>query len=341
MKVLVTGAAGFIGMHSCTRLLARGDVVIGLDNLNDYYDPALKRARLAQLTPHSSFRFIAGDICDRNALRQVFEDHRPARVIHLAAQVGVRYSLNNPAAYIDSNLVGFANMLEECRRAGVEHLVYASSSSVYGGNTNLPFSEQDNVDHPVSLYAATKKANELMAHAYSHLYRLPVTGLRFFTVYGPWGRPDMAPMLFAKAILEGRAIHVFNHGDLMRDFTYVDDVADAVVRLCDKPAEASGAFDPARPDPSCSNAPYRIFNVGNSQPVQLLDFIGAIEKALGKTAEKNFLPMQPGDVAATAADTDALAAWTGERPATPLAQGIAHFARWYLGAYPQALKAHQ
>lgn len=341
MKVLVTGAAGFIGMHVCSRLLARGDEVIGLDNLNDYYDPALKRARLAQLEPSPAFTFIHGDISQRTELGAAFDGHQPRRVIHLAAQVGVRNSIKNPEAYIDSNLVGFGNVLEECRRNEVEHLVYASSSSVYGGNTRLPFSEDDNVDHPVSLYAATKKANELMAHAYSHLYRLPVTGLRFFTVYGPWGRPDMAPMLFTKAILEGRPIDVFNQGNLMRDFTYVDDVADAVVRLCDKPATPDKAFDTAAPVPATSSAPYRVFNIGNSQPVALLEFIGTLERALGRTSSKNFLPMQPGDVLATAADTDALAAWTGERPATPLSQGIEQLARWYLVHYSKPLEEKQ
>jgi UDP-glucuronate 4-epimerase len=333
VKVLVTGAAGFIGMHVCERLLARGDEVIGLDNLNDYYDVSLKQARLSRLTPSPRFEFVQQDIVQRDALAQCFAVHAPQRVIHLAAQVGVRNSLRQPQAYIDTNLVGFANILEACRQHAVEHLVYASSSSVYGGNTRLPFSEHDNVDHPVSLYAATKKANELMAHSYSHLYRLPVTGLRFFTVYGPWGRPDMAPFLFARAILAGEPIQVFNHGHLQRDFTFIDDIVEGVVRAADQPATPDPQFDAAAPDPATSSAPYRVFNIGNNRSVKLMDFIEALEGALGKTAEKIFLPMQPGDVLATAASTDALDAWVGFKPATPLADGVARFVQWYRTFY--------
>ena len=333
MKLLVTGAAGFIGMHVCERLLARGDEVAGIDNLNDYYDTTLKQARLARLLSQPSFTHSRIDIADREALAQVFAQHQPKRVIHLAAQVGVRNSLKNPSAYIDSNLVGFGNVLEECRKHAIEHLVYASSSSVYGSNTRLPFSESDNVDHPVSLYAATKKANELMAHAYSHLYQIPMTGLRFFTVYGPWGRPDMAPFLFANAIRQGAPIDVFNHGNMARDFTYVDDVAKSILQVCDRLPEPDPQFNPARPDPGTSNAPFRIFNVGNSQPENLLDFIAALESALGRVAEKSFLPMQPGDVSATAADTGALQAWIGYHPHTPMAEGVRRFAEWYLVHY--------
>ena len=339
MKFFVTGAAGFIGMHVCRRLLARGDQVLGLDNLNDYYDVALKRARLSRLMTHADFKFAQVDVAHRSALTQAFAAQQPACVIHLAAQVGVRNSVKNPSAYIDSNLTGFGNVLEECRKHAVRHLVYASSSSVYGGNTHLPFSESDNVDHPVSLYAATKKANEVMAHAYSHLYGIPMTGLRFFTVYGPWGRPDMAPFVFAKAIREGRPIDVFNHGRMLRDFTYIDDVAEGVVRVCDKPAQADPAFDAGRPGPGTSSAPYRIFNVGNSQPVALLDFVGSLESALGRSAEKNFLPLQAGDMPATVADTSALQEWIGFRPATPLADGVQRFAQWYVGHYAEHKEA--
>ena len=333
MKFLVTGAAGFIGMHVCERILARGDEVIGLDNLNDYYDVSLKQARLSRLTPSPRFEFVQQDIVQRDALAQCFAVYAPQRVIHLAAQVGVRNSLRQPQAYIDTNLVGFGNILEACRQHAVEHLVYASSSSVYGGNTRLPFSEHDNVDHPVSLYAATKKANELMAHSYSHLYRLPVTGLRFFTVYGPWGRPDMAPFLFARAILAGEPIQVFNHGHLQRDFTFIDDIVEGVVRAADQPATPDPLFDAACPDPATSSAPYRVFNIGNNRSVKLMDFIEALEDAIGKTAEKIFLPMQPGDVLATAASTDALDAWVGFKPATPLADGVARFVQWYRTFY--------
>lgn len=329
MKVLVTGAAGFIGMHVCQILLARGDAVIGIDNLNDYYDPRLKQARLAQLTPHASFRFVQGDIADAKILQQVFADEQPQRVINLAAQAGVRYSLKNPAAYIQSNLVGFANLLECCRNYAVEHLVYASSSSVYGANTHMPFSVHDNVDHPLSLYAATKKANELMAHSYSHLYRLPTTGLRYFTVYGPWGRPDMSPWLFTSAILEGRPIDVFNHGKMQRDFTFIDDIAEGSVRVLDHIAQANPDFSTDSPDPGSGNAPYKVYNIGNHQPMELMRFIETIEQALGIEAKKNFLPMQAGDVIATYADVDALKADIGFEPATPLAEGIKKWAAWY------------
>jgi UDP-glucuronate 4-epimerase len=323
-------------MHLCERLLARGDEVLGLDNLNDYYDVSLKRARLARLTPHPRFKFVQMDVADRTRLGHVFDAHAPSRVAHLAAQVGVRNSVKNPAAYIDSNLTGFGNLLEECRTHDVEHLVYASSSSVYGGNLRLPFSEHDNVDHPLSLYAATKKANELMAHAYSHLFRIPMTGLRFFTVYGPWGRPDMAPMLFANAIREGRPIDVFNHGQMSRDFTYIDDAVECLLRVCDKPAEPGPSLPSDQPSPATSNAPYRIFNVGNSQPAALLDFIGALERAFGRTVTKNYLPMQPGDVPATAADMAMLQEWIGPWPATSMEDGIGRFAHWHLEHYARA-----
>jgi UDP-glucuronate 4-epimerase len=333
MKVLVTGAAGFIGMHTSERLLARGDEVVGLDNLNDYYDPRLKESRLARLSPNSAFRFVRMDVADRAGMEQLFADEKFDRVIHLAAQAGVRYSLQNPHAYIDSNLVGFTNILEGCRHSKVQHLVYASSSSVYGGNTKMPFSEHDSVDHPVSLYAATKKANELMAHTYSHLYGLPTTGLRFFTVYGPWGRPDMALFLFTKAILEGRPIDVFNHGKMKRDFTYIDDIVEGVIRTLDRIAEPDAGFNADQPDPGRSNAPYRVFNIGNNNPVELMGFIEAIEQTLGKTAEKNFLPLQDGDVPATYADTDELNAWTGFVPATSVTEGVGRFVRWYREYY--------
>ena len=333
MKVLVTGAAGFIGSAVARRLLGRGDEVIGLDNLNDYYDPRLKEARLARLTPHPGFRFVKLDVADRAGMERLFAEEKFDRVIHLAAQAGVRYSLENPHAYVDSNLVGFMNILEGCRHAKVEHLVYASSSSVYGGNTKMPFSEHDSVDHPVSIYAATKKANELMAHTYSHLYGLPTTGLRFFTVYGPWGRPDMALFLFTKAILEGRPIDVFNHGRMKRDFTYIDDIVEGVVRTVDRVADADPAFDPLQPDPGRSNAPYRVFNIGNHDPVELMAFIEAIELAVGRKAEKNLLPLQDGDVPATYADTAELNAWTGFAPATGVRDGIEQFVAWYREYY--------
>lgn len=333
MKILLTGCAGFIGMHVCERLLARGDEVIGLDNLNDYYDVSLKEARLSRLLPHPKFRFIKLDVADRPGMAELFAKEKPQHVIHLAAQAGVRYSLQNPHAYVDSNLTGFVNILEGCRHAKVEHLTYASSSSVYGGNTKMPFSETDSVDHPVSLYAATKKANELMAHTYSHLFGLPTTGLRFFTVYGPWGRPDMALFLFTRAILEGRPIEVFNHGKMQRDFTYIDDIVEGVIRVCDRPPVANPAFDKHQPDPAASWAPYRVFNIGNHQPVELMTYIATLENALGKTAQKNFLPLQDGDVPATYADTSALQAVTGFAPATSVEQGIARFVDWYRGYY--------
>ncbi len=320
-------------MHVCERLLARGDEVIGLDNLNDYYDVSLKEARLTRLMPDPKFRFVKLDVADRPGMADLFARETPQRVIHLAAQAGVRYSLQNPHAYADSNLTGFVNILEGCRHAKVEHLVYASSSSVYGGNTKMPFSEADPVDHPVSLYAATKKANELMAHTYSHLFGIPTTGLRFFTVYGPWGRPDMALFLFTKAILEGRAIDVFNHGKMKRDFTYVDDIVQGVVKTLDHVAEPDVAYNADSPDPGTSNVPYRVFNIGNNDPVELMTFVEAIENALGMEAKKNFLPLQDGDVPATYANTDALNAWTGFVPATPVPVGIGRFVEWYRGYY--------
>ncbi|ALV08317.1 NAD-dependent epimerase [Roseateles depolymerans] len=333
MKVLVTGAAGFIGMHVSQILLARGDQVVGLDNLNDYYDPTLKHARLARLAPHLAFSFIEMDVADRAGMAQVFAEHGFDRVVHLAAQAGVRYSLVNPHAYIDSNISGFTNVLEGCRHHSVEHLVYASSSSVYGGNTLMPFSEHHSVDHPVSLYAATKKANELMAHTYSHLFNLPTTGLRFFTVYGPWGRPDMALFLFTKAILAGEPIKVFNHGQMIRDFTYIDDIAEGVVRVLDRVATPDADYDPVKADPARSSAPYRVFNIGNHQPMPLMGFIQAIEQALGREAQKEFLPLQDGDVPATHADVEELAAWTGFRPAMPVTEGVKRFVAWYRDYY--------
>jgi len=333
MKTLVTGAAGFIGYHVAQRLLARGDTVVGLDNLNTYYDVSLKEARLARLEAHADFRFAMLNLEDRESMAALFASERPQRVVHLAAQAGVRYSLQNPHAYLDSNLAGFINMLEGCRHNGVMHLVYASSSSVYGGNTRMPFSEHDNVDHPVSLYAATKKANELMAHTYSHLFRLPTTGLRFFTVYGPWGRPDMALFLFTKAILDGRPIDVFNHGNMVRDFTYIDDIVEGVVRVLDRTADPAPGFDPARPDPATSNAPYRVFNIGNSQPTPLNEYIEALEQALARKAERNLLPMQPGDVSATSADTTELDNRVGFKPSTPVREGVRRFVEWYREYY--------
>lgn len=333
MKVLVTGAAGFIGMHTALRLLARNDEVVGLDNLNDYYDVRLKRDRLSRLEAQPNFRFVRLDVEDRAGMAELFGRERFDRVIHLAAQAGVRYSLQNPHAYVDANLVGFVNVLEGCRHGEVEHLVYASSSSVYGGNKNMPFSERQSVDHPVSLYAATKKANELMAHTYSHLYGLPTTGLRFFTVYGPWGRPDMALFLFTKAILERRPIDVFNHGRMRRDFTYVDDIVEGVVRVLDRPATADPEYVALQPDPATSDAPYRIFNIGNNHPVDLLDFIACIEKTLEMKAEKRLLPLQDGDVPETYASTDALAQWIGFIPGTSIETGIDRFVAWYRGYY--------
>ena len=329
MKILLTGAAGFIGMHTALKLLERGDEVVGLDNLNDYYDPALKQARLKQLQPWPKFKFIKADVADTAAVMDIFASEKPQRVIHLAAQAGVRYSLKNPQAYIQSNLVGFGNILEACRHHHVEHLVYASSSSVYGGNTKVPFAVIDPVDHPVSLSAATKKANELMAHSYSHLYGLPTTGLRYFTVYGPWGRPDMAPWLFTEAILQDKPINVFNHGQMQRDFTYVDDIAEGTVRVLDHIAKADAAFNPSAPHAGSSLAPYRVYNIGNNQPLQLLKFIEILETALGKKAQLNLMPMQAGDVVATYADTSQLANDINFQPMQPLEQGIALWAEWF------------
>lgn len=329
MKVLLTGAAGFIGMHASLKLLARGDSVIGVDNLNDYYDVELKKARLARLQIFDNFTFVKQDIIDPNEISALFAREKPQRVVHLAAQAGVRYSLENPKAYIDSNVHGFLNILEGCRYNAVEHLVYASSSSVYGGNTHLPFDEHQTIDHPVSLYAATKKANELMAHTYSHLFRIPTTGLRFFTVYGPWGRPDMALFLFTKSILEGRPLDVFNRGEMLRDFTYIDDIVEGLIRVLDRKAEIEPTFDSNYPDPATSNAPYRVFNIGNNQPTKLMDYIAALEKSLGIEAKKNLLPMQPGDVKSTAASTDSLEKWVGFRPNTPIELGVSRFVEWY------------
>lgn len=333
MKILVTGAAGFIGMHVSEKLLARGDEVICLDNLSDYYDVNLKRARLGRLEIHKNYQFQYVDISDQIAVRELFKTVKPERVINLAAQAGVRHSISHPQAYMDANLQGFINILEGCRHNDIQHLTYASSSSVYGSNSTLPFSEHQNIDHPLSLYAATKKANELMAHTYSHLFGLPTTGLRFFTAYGPWGRPDMALFLFAKAILEDRSIDVFNNGKMTRDFTYIDDIARAVIAVSDKPATPNSEFNSAIPDPSTSNVPYKIFNVGNSQPTQLMDYIHALERALNKEAKKNFLPMQAGDVPNTAANTSELERWVGFKPATSVQDGVDAFVNWYRSYY--------
>ncbi|HML78898.1 NAD-dependent epimerase [Geobacter sulfurreducens] len=332
-SILVTGAAGFIGFHLTKRLLDRGDRVVGLDNLNDYYDVNLKLDRLRQLEGREGFSFVRTSLADRPALEDLFAGQRFDVVVNLAAQAGVRYSITNPHAYVDSNLVGFINILEGCRHHGVKHLVYASSSSVYGANTAMPFSIHHNVDHPVSLYAATKKANELMAHTYSSLYGLPTTGLRFFTVYGPWGRPDMALFLFTKAILEGRPIDVYNFGKMQRDFTYIDDIVEGVTRVMDRTPEPNPAWSGARPDPGTSYAPYRIYNIGNNNPVELLAFIEAIEQNLGLTAQKNLLPLQAGDVPATYADVDDLMNDVGFKPATPIGAGIEWFVEWYRGYY--------
>ncbi|MFU8805484.1 MAG: NAD-dependent epimerase [Bradymonadaceae bacterium] len=333
MKILVTGAAGFIGFHLATRLLERGDEVVGLDNLNDYYDVNLKLARLEQLQEHENFSFHKLDVADREAIAHIFETEKFERVVHLAAQAGVRYSLENPHAYIDANIVGFINILEGCRHNAVEHLAYASSSSVYGANTKLPFSTHDNVDHPVSLYAATKKANELMAHTYSHLYGLPTTGLRFFTVYGPWGRPDMALFLFTDAILSGRPIDVYNYGNMRRDFTYVDDIVEGVIRVTDRVSRPNPDWSGDSPDPGTSYAPFKVYNIGNHDPVELMTMIETLEECLGKKAEKNLMPMQPGDVPATYADVQDLMEDVDFKPATPLKKGIAHFVAWYREFY--------
>jgi UDP-glucuronate 4-epimerase len=334
MKILVTGAAGFIGSHLSERLLARGDQVVGLDSLNDYYDVGLKHARLDRLREkHQAFSFVHMNLAERDNMARLFEMERFDRVVNLAAQAGVRYSLQNPHAYAEANLVGFVNVLEGCRHNGVQHLVYASSSSVYGANTEMPFSVHQNVDHPLSLYAATKKANELMAHTYSNLYQLPTTGLRFFTVYGPWGRPDMAMFIFAKAILAGKPLDIFNHGKMRRDFTYIDDIVEGVVRTVDQPAAPNPAWDSVRPDPGTSFAPYRLYNIGNNNPVELMVLIELLEQALGRKAIRNFVDMQPGDVPATYADVEALAQDVGFTPATPIEEGVRRFAQWYLQYY--------
>jgi UDP-glucuronate 4-epimerase len=329
MKVLVTGAAGFIGMHVAQRLLGRGDAVVGLDNLNDYYDVNLKMARLKRLE-HANFTFRKLDVADRTGIDSLFALEKFDRVVHLAAQAGVRYSLSHPHEYVRSNITGFLNILEACRHHPVQHLVYASSSSVYGGNTRLPFKESDNVDHPVSLYAASKKSNELFAHTYSHLFGIPSTGLRFFTVYGPWGRPDMALFLFTRAILSGEPVSVFNHGKMQRDFTYIDDIVEGVVRTLDRAPQANPGFDADHPDPAHSWAPYQVLNIGNHGPAGLLEYLDALEDALGRKAQRNYLPMQPGDVPATFADTTLLTEWTGHKPGTPIRDGIAQFVAWYL-----------
>lgn len=333
MKVLVTGAAGFIGFHVCRYLLARGDQVVGIDNLNDYYEVELKHARLDELKPSREFRFVHMDIADRAAMASLFAAEGFERVVHLAAQAGVRYSLENPHAYADSNLLGFLNVLEGCRQAKIEHLVYASSSSVYGANETMPFGVHDNVDHPVSLYAATKKANELMAHSYSHLYGLPTTGLRFFTVYGPWGRPDMSPFLFTRAILDGQPLKVFNHGKHRRDFTYIDDIVEGVVHCLDRVAQPNAEWSGLQPDPSSSKAPWRVYNIGNSEPVELLRYIELIEAALGKTTVKELLPLQPGDVEHTFADVADLVRDTGYKPKVSVEEGIKRFVSWYCSFY--------
>ncbi len=333
MRILVTGAAGFIGSFVAHRLLDEGDEVLGLDNVNDYYEVSLKEARLARLSAREGFLEARMDLTDRAAVKRAFEEFSPRRVVHLAAQAGVRYSIEHPEVYVDTNLVGFLNILEPCRQLEIEHLVYASSSSVYGANTSLPFSVHDNVDHPLSLYAATKKANELMAHTYSHLYGLPTTGLRFFTVYGPWGRPDMALFLFTRNMLAGRPIQVFNHGRHRRDFTYIDDIVEGVVRVLARPPTPDPAWNGAAPDPATSLAPYRLFNIGNNRPVELMRYIEVLEECLGITAAKEYLPLQPGDVPATAADIDALAEAVDYAPSTPIEVGVRKFVEWYRGYY--------
>ncbi len=333
MRVLVTGAAGFIGFHTARALLARGDEVVGLDNLNPYYDPKLKTDRLAVLEPHANFHFRELDIADRGATQRLFDGEGFQRIVHLAAQAGVRHSIENPHVYVQSNVTGFLHMLEGCRQQKVEHLVYASTSSVYGANTRMPFSERQNVDHPLTLYAATKKANELMAHSYSSLYRLPTTGLRFFTVYGPWGRPDMSLFLFTRKILAGEPIDVFNAGHHQRDFTYVDDIVNGVLAALDHTAMPDPAWNSAAPDPSASSAPYRIYNIGNQRPIPLLRYIEVLEQCLGRKAQKNFVPLQPGDVPDTWADVEALARDVGYRPSTQIEEGVARFVEWYLGYY--------
>ena len=333
MKVLVTGTAGFIGSHVAMRLLERGDEVVGFDNLSDYYDVELKKARLARFAGHPNYRHVTADLADRQAVEACFAEHSPRRVVHLAAQAGVRYAAENPHVYVSSNVTGTLHVLEGCRHHGVEHLVFASTSSVYGANTRMPFSEHQPTEHPLTLYAATKKANEMMAHSYAHLYGIPSTGLRFFTVYGPWGRPDMALFLFTKAILAGEPIKVFNHGRHQRDFTFVDDIVEGVVRCLDNPATGNPDWDGMAPDPATSRAPYRIFNIGNQKPVQLLDYIEVLEGCLGRKAERVMLPLQAGDVPDTYADASALGEATGYRPATSVQQGVSRFVEWYLGYY--------
>tara|TARA_B100000700_G_C15049238_1_gene859442 strand:+ start:1937 stop:2959 length:1023 start_codon:yes stop_codon:yes gene_type:complete len=338
MAILVTGAAGFIGFHLSKRLLENGFDVVGFDNLNPYYDPSLKKARLTELMKISDelskeFVFVKNDLENKEAIEMLFQENDIKKVVNLAAQAGVRYSIENPSAYIQANLVGFGNILEGCRHNKIEHLIYASSSSVYGGNTNLPFREDQGVDHPVSLYAASKKSNELMAHTYSHLYHLPATGLRFFTVYGPWGRPDMALFLFTKAILEKKKIKVFNKGEMSRDFTFIDDIIESLIRVINKPPLSNPDYDCLNPNPSNSWAPHKVFNIGNSCPTPLMEYIKAIEDSLGMKAEKDFLPLQPGDVPATASDTTLLESWTGFKPNTPIKEGVSQFIEWYKGFY--------
>jgi len=344
MKVLVTGAAGFIGYHVAKRLLERGDEIVGFDSVNTYYDPGIKEGRLRLLGEMSrktgaGFHFVRTNLADQDAVRTCFAEHRFDRVIHLAAQAGVRYSLENPHAYVESNIVAYTNILEACRHGGVAHLTYASTSSVYGANTNMPFSEHRPADHPLQFYAATKRANELMAHSYSHLFHLPTTGLRFFTVYGPWGRPDMALFLFTRSILAGEPIKLFNNGNHTRDFTFVEDIAEGVIRASDQPAAANAAWDSGEPDPATSNAPWRILNIGNSKPLKLTAYVEALEEALGRRARIEFLPLQPGDVPDTYADTSALEAAVGYRPATPVRQGVGEFVRWYRDYYHGAASA--